>query len=142
MLRALSPRRHNLRHTHTPTAQELERAKYGEVSNVFGFVYEHTTAGVVPLRNFPLAVQGRSATGSFITVDVLTDATGRYDVPDMQREYLAAPRDHRMPTCRCAASFLWGWKDEAYNVHVTSRANLPLKTTRSRGQCNAPAGLE
>lgn len=94
------------------------------VFTVSGVAYEHTPAGIQPLAGLPLRVHGYRDLQTPVTVDVVTDAAGRYEVPGLVREYVlvgARPQDSYLSPCSVR---LWLWNDDPKNVHVVSRAYL------------------
>ena len=95
-----------------------------DVFTVSGVAYEHTAAGIQPLAGLPLRVQGYRDRQTPVTIDVVTDAAGRYDVPGLAREYVlvgARAQDAYLSPCSVR---LWLWNDDPKNVHVVSRAYL------------------
>jgi hypothetical protein len=94
------------------------------VSTVSGVAYEHTAGGIQPLGNLPLRVDGMRDGYAHVTIDVVTDADGRYEVPGLEREFVmvgARPQHAYLSPC---SSRLWLRNDDAVNVHVVSRAVL------------------
>lgn len=98
-----------------------------DISTIFGFAYEHTAAGIYPLANFPLRVRGyRSEPSTYtpVTLNVVTDSTGRYEVPRMMREFAMVtiqPQDAYLSPC---SARLWLWSDRPINVHVVSKQSF------------------
>ncbi len=91
---------------------------------MFGVAYEHTTTGVRPLAGLPLRLEGTREGGLYVTVEVVTDAAGRYEVPGILREYLlvgTVPQEAYLSPCSVR---LWLWNDDPKNVHVVSRTSL------------------
>lgn len=82
------------------------------VFTVSGVAYEHTPAGIQPLAGLPLRVRGYRDLQTPVTVDVVTDAAGRYEVPGLVREYVlvgARPQDAYLSPCSVR---LWLWNDD------------------------------
>ena len=110
-----------------PSAQPRPQpAVYGlEVAKVFGFAYQHTAfEGIQPLSNFPLHLEATTVGRAPVSIDVLTDASGRYEVPEILREYamVGAPvQDGYLSPC---SARLWLWNDRPLNVHVVSKATF------------------
>jgi hypothetical protein len=91
---------------------------------VSGVAYEHTITGMQPLGGLPLRVRGYREEGTPATIDVVTDAAGRFEVAGLEREYVligARPQDVYLSPCSVR---LWLWNDDPKNIHVVSRASL------------------
>jgi hypothetical protein len=94
-----------------------------QVSTLFGTAFEHSATGIHPAAAIPLRVWG-GRNGSGIIVDVVTDAAGRYEVPDLEREFVQITvRPHETYLGPCSAR-LWQWTDGPIDVHVVSRVTL------------------
>ena len=95
-----------------------------ETSTVSGVAYEHTASGIQPLAGLSLRVSGQRERSIPVTVDVVTDAAGRYEVAGLRREFVSvasAPQDAYLSPCSLRA---WLWGDGPKDVHVVSRAYL------------------
>ena len=94
------------------------------LGTVSGVAYEHTAAGIQPLAGLPLLVKGYTDRNTFVTINVVTDAAGGYQVPGLWREYVlvgARPQDAYLSPCSVR---LWLWNDDSKDIHVVSRAYL------------------
>ena len=114
-----------------------------EVSTVSGVAYEHTAAGLQPVAGLPLHVEGRRDGKTWVTLDVVTDAAGRYEVPRLDREYvLVSTRSQEAYLSPCSVR-MWLWNDEPLNMHVVSRANLLASgPPRSMPPFSKPVGYQ
>lgn len=74
-----------------------------EVSTVSGVAYEHTAAGMQPVAGLPLHVEGRRDGKTWVTLDVVTDAAGRYEGPDWTANMSWSAPARRRPTFPRAA---------------------------------------
>lgn len=91
---------------------------------VSGVAYEHTDAAIHPLAGLPLRVSGYRDKLTPVTVDVVTDSAGGYEVAGMEREFVQVtvrPQDTYLSPCSLR---LWLWNDDPKNVHVVSKASL------------------
>jgi hypothetical protein len=94
------------------------------VSDVYGVAYEHTAAERRPLAGLQLLVSGYRPGNDFVTLNVVTDSAGRYDVAGLRREYLLVsvkPQDAYFSPCSIR---MWLWGDGPQNVHVVPRESL------------------
>jgi hypothetical protein len=114
-----------------PTAPSPPPSSPGEeVLTLSGGAYEHTPAGPRRLGGLPLLVHGR-IDGTWVDLDVVTDAAGQYQVTGLEREYVsvgARPQADYLSPCS-AQLHLW---TGSLDIHVVSRANLlAMGTPRS-----------
>src|SRR5688572_30722017 len=92
-----------------------------QVSTAYGFVYEHTQSGTRPLAHFPLQVDAMRGKYESVLINVTTDAQGRYEVPDLLREFLmVGARKQEAYVSPCSVR-MWLWSDLPHNVHVVSK---------------------
>jgi hypothetical protein len=76
------------------------------------------------LSGLPLQVLGRKDGKISVTLDVVTDAAGRYEVPGLDREFVqVGVRQQQAYFSPCSAR-LWLWDDVPVNIHVVSRTSL------------------
>ena len=92
-----------------------------QVSTAYGFAYQHTQSGIRPLANFPLQVDAMRGRYESVSIDVMTDANGRYEVPGLLREFLmVGARQQESYLSPCSVR-MWLWSDLPHNVHVVPR---------------------
>jgi hypothetical protein len=93
------------------------------VSPVYGTAYEHTHGRPRPLPGLALRVHGRR-NGMWLDIDVTTDASGRYEVTDMSREYILVgvlPQNEFLSPCSWRD---WDWGDGPVDIHVVARSTV------------------
>ena len=94
-----------------------------EVSPVYGTAYEHSYGRPRPLPGLALRLHGRR-NGVWLDIDVTTDASGRYEVTGMSREYIrvgALLHDEFLSPCSVRD---WQWGDGPMDIHVVSRSAI------------------
>ncbi len=91
---------------------------------MYGVAYEHTAAQSRPLAGLQLLVSGWRPGLGEVTMNVVTDSAGRYDVAGLQREYLGVsviPQDAYFSPCSIR---MWLWGDGSRDIHVVPRGSL------------------
>ena len=95
-----------------------------QIGTVSGTVYEHTSNGMRPLSNFPIHVQGSREGYKPVSVDVMTNASGRYEVAGLEREYVLVSAGSQSDFFSPCSVRVWLWSDVPMDIHVVSRAQL------------------
>lgn len=113
-------------------------------STLSGLVYEHSAAGTAPLANFSLHVDAVSESNHPVVFDVVTDSTGRYEIPGLSGEYVkvsAQPQESYLSPCSVR---MWLWyQGDSLNLHVISRASfLATGIPESMPPFSKPRGYE
>ncbi len=86
-------------------------------------------------------MSGYTPVYNWVTLEVVTDAAGRYTVPDMQREFAMAQAKPQPGYLAPCSARVWLWSDGPLNVHVVSRATFETSgMPRSMPPLSRPAG--